>query len=347
MLLDSLICLKGRDTGLRIMAVTAGCYSAIVLWVGLFGSNASALIPAFAGAPVLFLTGQRRCRDAGKPQWAGTLTQVPWWLLAVTVSVSVSAVWWLVIALTGIIGSMLLAVFPSRGAARFEYGYHGPATADTVTAKTSRRVEPSLNGEISHAQAPVTPGSVPNDLSTGARSREVTAQAPLNQKQWLLAGAGVLSLVVIGLLVSPLFTGESQPDAQAADEPRPEAVSAPEVSVSFRDGFKLSLQGDKLSLSWLGDDGDNEVLWDLADAKGDRGCRELRFNNGAAYRPMKVERLADQNNSTQAEFTPLDTQAIIKDIARRGKMSLCGYTFSLKGSRADMSKNRVFRAYIE
>ena len=329
------------------MAITACSYLAIVLWIGLFGSNAGVVIPAVVGAPLLFMTGIRRCRDANKPQWMGALTQVPWWLLAIMVSFSVSATWWLAIVLIGIIGSMLLAIFPSRSVGRFESGYQGPAMASQVKNKTSVRVEPSLDGAVDHTvDEPITT-SGSDEPSIGAQLQEVIEEAPLNRKQWLFAGVGVLSLVVIGLLVSLLFSGESEPEAQVVDKPQPEVVTVPKETVAFRDGFKLSLQGEKLSMSWLGDDGNSEMLWDLADAKGDRSCRELRFNNGTTYRPMTVERLADQNNSTQAEFTPLDTKAIIKDIARRGKVSLCGYTFSLKGSQADMSKNRAFRAYIE
>ena len=330
------------------MAISVGCYLVAILWIGLFGANASIFITAVLGAPMLFLSGQRRCRDAHKPQWVGALTQLPWWLFAISVSLSASVSWWLSLALIGVIASMLLAIYPSRSVGRFEYGYHGPVTLNNPKSKNLQRVEPSLNGEIDHSTVETySAHSAADTASVSAQLQEVIEETPLNRKQWIFAGVGVLSLVLVGLLSSMIFSGEAETQAQQVEAPQPQAVSEPTETVSFRDGFKLSLQGNKLSMSWLGDDGASEVLWQLADAKGDRSCRELRFNNGTSYRPMKVTRLGDQYNSTQAEFTPLDTKAIIKDIARRGKVSLCGYTFSLKGSQADMSKNRAFRAYIE
>ena len=347
MLLNSLICLKGRDSGLRTMAITVSCYLTVVLWIGLFGSNASVLMAAIFGAPILFLTGQRRCRDANKPQWFGLLTQIPWWLVAIMASLSVSASWWLALTLFGVIGSMLLAIHPSRSVGRFEYGYHGPAVSMRVASNKAPRVEPSINVDLGHSTTDdsVWTSNPESNSSLGAQLQEVIEEAPLTQKQWIFAGVGILSLVVVGLLVSSLFSGDVSSDEKHVVESVPPSVIQPKETVEFRDGFNLSLQTDKLFISWLGDEGDSKILWQLTDAKGDRSCSELRFNDGTTYRPMIVERLVD--SSTEATFTPLDTKAIIKDIARRGKVSLCGYNFSLKGSQSDLSKNPSFRAYIE
>nr|WP_239480651.1 hypothetical protein [Parashewanella hymeniacidonis] len=336
-----------QSPGLRTMAITMSCYLTMVLWIGLFGNNASAFVAAIIGAPILFLTAQRRCRDANKPQWIGLLSQLPWWLMTFIVSFSGSVSWWLAIALLGIIGSMLLAVPPSRSVGRFEYGYHGPATQKMAKLNTVRRVEPSLNGDVGSSDSTEFANS-DGHSSIGAQIQEVIEEAPINQKQWLIAGAGLLGVVVIGIFINGFFTGNSNADdEQDAEQQQPPAIAKPKESVSLQDGFQLSLQDDKLFMIWLGSDGNGEMLWQLADAKGDRSCRQLRFNNGTVYRPMTVERLADRNNSTQAGFSPLDTKDIIKDIARRGKVSICGYNFSLKGSQSDLSKSAVFRAYIE
>ncbi|RYV04218.1 hypothetical protein SOPP22_00285 [Shewanella sp. OPT22] len=319
----------------------------MLLWIGLFGSNVSVLMAALIGAPILFLTSQRRCRDANKPQWMGLLTQVPWWLTALLTSFSGSVSWWLATMLLGVIGSMLLAVFPSRSVGRFELGYQGPAIQHLPKASATRRVEPSLNSEAEHVEAESF-SAIEDHSSISSQIQEVIEEAPLNQKQWLMAGVGVLGLAVIGILMSSLVSTDGNADEeQTAMQPEITEHTQPRETVSLRDGFELSLQGDKLFMSWLGSDGGVETLWQLDNAQGDRSCRHLRFNNGTTYRPMTVERLADRNNSSQADFSPLDTKAIIKDVARRGKVSLCGYTFSLKGSQSDLSKNAIFRAYIE
>ncbi len=328
------------------MAITASCYFAMMLWIGLFGSNASVFVAALVGSPLLFLTSQRRCRDANKPQWHGLLSQVPWWLVAIMVSFSVPATWWLAFALIGLIGSMLLAISPSRSLGRFENGYQGPALTSVTKKANATRVEPSLSGEVDHSAAEDTSTVSSSRTSISSQLQEVIEEAPLSQKQWILAGAGVLTLAAMVLFISNLFSNnELDKTEMASEQVEPQVESTPKETVSLRDGFKLSLQNNKLYMIWLGDEGVSEVLWQLTDAKGDRSCRVLKFNNGTTYRPIKVERLPD--SSTQADFTPLDTQAIVKDIARRGKISLCGYNFSLKGSQSDLSKNRAFRAIIE
>ncbi|MGS0730174.1 DUF805 domain-containing protein, partial [Shewanella sp. 0m-11] len=116
------------------------------------------------------------------------------------------------------------------------------------------------------------------------------------------------------------------------------------ISTSMPDGFSLALEEDVLIIRWLGETGAASNLWSLATAKGDKTCSRLRFNNGTEYRPLVVDLLAD--TGTEARFSPLDTEAIIVDMARRGNVSLCGYNFSLKGSQAALGKVAAFRTYL-
>ncbi|ABO25362.1 hypothetical protein SHLO109777_17265 [Shewanella loihica] len=160
-----------------------------------------------------------------------------------------------------------------------------------------------------------------------------------------LLGFGCLSL----LLGSLFWLGGDDATEQVAAESEPEKLIAQSSSTNIKqvampDGFKVQLEGKVLMLSWLGERGEPGTIWSLASAEGDSSCKNLTFNNGVSYRPMTVSLLAD--TSTQARFSPLDTPAIINDIAMRGSLTLCGYEFSLKGSQAALAKEPAFRPYL-
>ena len=168
------------------------------------------------------------------------------------------------------------------------------------------------------------------------------------QKLWLGVSASVL--VVVCLVVALWFDASStdmEADVanQEASQDAVESNKLERVQVKLPDGFALVLESNHLGeetlvMRWLGDEGVAERLWSLADARGDKRCAHLTFNDGSQYRPMQVDLLAD--SATEARFTPLDTQKIIKDMARRGSVKLCGYNFSLKGSQAALGRELKF-----
>ncbi|TVP14666.1 MerC domain-containing protein [Shewanella sp. KCT] len=173
----------------------------------------------------------------------------------------------------------------------------------------------------------------------------ITLTAIKGHPRGALLGFGCLSL----LLGSLFWLGGDDATEQVAAESEPEKqiAQAPGTNikqVAMPDGFKVQLEGKVLMLSWLGERGEPGTIWSLASAEGDSSCKNLTFNNGVSYRPMTVSLLAD--TSTQARFSPLDTPAIINDIAMRGSLTLCGYEFSLKGSQAALAKEPAFRPYL-
>ncbi|MCL1078627.1 hypothetical protein D5R81_12080 [Parashewanella spongiae] len=360
MLLNSLFCIHGRDTSLRFVAISASCFFVILLWMLIFGSNASVFIPAVTAGIVLLLSGYRRVRDAQKPQWWSVTLLVPWLALSVSISSDTLFSIWLSMLIFGCIATLLLAFPKSLSVGRFSSGYQGPATKMHGAQSTStKRVEPSLNAQFDSGDSEQAPNYWPNaNESTDALlDREPMQQdsmkslfsdmiesSPINRKTLLFIVITLLSLTVLGLLGQSMW-GDHELDTVSTAEQAVIPTSEPEVTVSFSDGFSMGLSDKKLSMTWLGDEGEAQTLWTLADAIGDSNCQVLRFNNGTQYRTIKVERLSD--SSTKAWFTPLDTKAILKDVARRNKASLCSYTFSLKGSQADLSKEPLFRAYIE
>jgi hypothetical protein len=157
---------------------------------------------------------------------------------------------------------------------------------------------------------------------------------------------GVSAAVLIGYAVAALVGFVSQ--LSFSDKPdefeAPAQIAVDVAKVTFPDGFELVLYGDILAFRWLGDDGEAHDLWRLDTAKGDKRCSELVFNNGSKYRPLQVGLLSD--SATEAKFSPLDTQAIINDIALRGSVKICGFNFSLNGSQSALGQNSRFSDFL-
>ncbi|RLV59099.1 hypothetical protein D5018_13900 [Parashewanella curva] len=348
MLLNSLFCFRGKDSGLRTLAILSASYFFALIWMALFGLNASIVIPTLLGAPVISLTGFRRVRDAQKPQWWSYVIIVAWLIWALMVYFTES---WSVGLITGVMMLLLssfIALPASQGQGRYVLGYQGPVTANVAMSRPARRVEPSLDG----ASEPV----FMDDASVEEQQEEPEYhhqpnritwldKLPLSRQQIIMAAIGIMVLVLSVIFLSFVFSSESNDDANVEQQVSPAEPLVERTSVEFKDGFNLSLEGDKLFMSWNGDTGQPQTLWSLATAKGDKDCQNLTFNNGSKYRPIQVKLLPD--TSTEAQFSPLDTASIIKDVALRGKAQLCGYSFSLKGTQAVLSKNKQFRAYIE
>ncbi|MCU8002885.1 MULTISPECIES: hypothetical protein [unclassified Shewanella] len=168
----------------------------------------------------------------------------------------------------------------------------------------------------------------------------------VERRYWRPAGIGCGVVLLIALVWGLWPNG----DAETGDGAEVVTVNAiapyagERVTLALPDGFSVALEDDILIMRWLGEKGKAQNLWSLATAKGDKTCSVLSFNNGTDYRPVTVDLKAD--SASEARFSPLDTQAIIIDLARRGNISLCGYKFSLKGSQAILEQNRTFGDYI-
>nr|WP_243887774.1 hypothetical protein [Shewanella algae] len=165
------------------------------------------------------------------------------------------------------------------------------------------------------------------------------------QRKGLAIATLVTALLGLGLIIWLLWPQAEPNDASGREATEIAAETSDRVTVRLPDSFSLSLDGDLLRMSWLGDTDAPGPLWDLATAKGDRRCAELVFNNGTGYRPMSV--VIGDNGKVEAAFSPLDSQVIVQDMARRGSVKFCGYDFSLKGSQAALGSVPAFRQLIE
>ncbi|WP_394148209.1 DUF805 domain-containing protein [Shewanella atlantica] len=352
---SSLFCIRGRDNGPRFAAITALAYLVLLLGFIFIGASSALLLLALILMPLIGLSGLRRMRDAARPTWLLGLSFIPLLLFVLSLvygdSLSFAASFVVFAALiTG-----FLAIQRPVGKNRYHQGYFGPA-ATVVNAKGRMRVEPTLDGSA----AAVTGHSSDVDMAEQLKDHEpydepVRGFDGISMAQWsswaqqnrkLLVGSvvGISSMVIIAGIWS-LFSGTAD-DEYVAPEPE---VSEPAVvvqrdEVKFPDGFSLILEQELLVMRWLGEADEPGMIWSLATAEGDKSCAHLTFNNGTRYRPVSVELMPD--TAIEARFSPLDTESVISDIARRGSVKLCGYDFSLKGSQSALAKSGTFIPYL-
>ena len=154
----------------------------------------------------------------------------------------------------------------------------------------------------------------------------------------ILAVIGVIGLIT--LLIVWFVNREPSVADEVEDYETEEVINNARTEVKLPDGFWIALEDNVLIVRWLGSVGETKNLWRLASAKGDSTCANLTFNSSSRYRPITVDLV--QDGSTEARFSPLDTSAIITDVALRGSFTLCGYDFGLSGSQAALGRNPVF-----
>ncbi|SQH74211.1 conserved membrane protein of unknown function [Shewanella benthica] len=366
---QSLFCFKGLDNGVRFALISASVYFILLLGFVLLGHSAALLVLGCLLAPVLGLSAYRRMRDAAGPSWYASLVLIPLCLFSITLVYGASLALAVAILVIVVLFSLFFARLPSVAKVKsYHQGYVGPA----VTPRSSvncRRVEPSLGGHVSvadadadadadeyDAEAPHAYESVSEEdnhqwqASSSQQGffdsmalRPWTHWAKQNQKLLLAVVACLGALVLIAGLFEAL-TADNEPISELVQATSAQVIAPSREEAKIPDGFSVLLENDVLIIRWLGEKAAEGEIWSLASAQGDRSCAKLSFNDGSYYRPMLVEYMPD--TSIEARFSPLDTRAIISDIAMRGSIKLCGYDFSLKGSQSALSKNAVFIPYL-
>ncbi|EDQ00560.1 hypothetical protein [Shewanella benthica] len=352
---QSLFCFKGLDNGVRFALVSASVYFILLLGFVLLGQSAALLVLGCLLAPVLGLSAYRRMRDAAGPSWYACLVLIPLCLFSITLVYAASLALAVAILVIAVLLSLFFARLPSVGKVK---SYHQGYVGSAVTPRSSvnrRRVEPSLGGHVSVADAYEGVSEEEEDNHQWQTSssqqgffdsmalRPWTHWAKQNQKSLLAVVAGLGALVLIAGLFEAL-TADNEPISELVQATSAQVIAPSREEAKIPDGFSVLLENDVLIIRWLGEKAAEGEIWSLASAQGDRSCANLSFNDGSHYRPMLVEYMPD--TSIEARFSPLDTRAIISDIAMRGSIKLCGYDFSLKGSQSALSKNAVFIPYL-
>ena len=152
----------------------------------------------------------------------------------------------------------------------------------------------------------------------------------------------ILSAVLISMLLSSFKTVEPQIDTASKTIIKSLRLSP----LDLPDNFTLMLsEHSGIIINWQADTTNEIELWDIHKAQGDKNCQEIVFNDGEKIRTINV--MVEGGNDYFANFSPLDTKALLQSIAFRGNFSLCGYKFSLKGSQAALGKHSDYADIID
>ena len=104
-----------------------------------------------------------------------------------------------------------------------------------------------------------------------------------------------------------------------------------------------------ISINWQADEVSDTVLWSQLTAQGDESCKVISFNKGEPIRTLSVQVVNSNGTNINyfADFSPLDSKALIQALAFRGNFTLCGYDFSLKGSQEALGKNEQYAQWVD
>ncbi len=380
MQLNTFFCYRGVDSNLRFALINLGGLALVSLCDLLLASHGILIFIALFLSVVVGLSAYRRLQGFKSP-----LVLLPAVSLLV-VSIGLVYQWSILSIIFACLFVITAVMIGLRPLPKSTYksdglGYSGPLA---TKAQGRRRVEPVLaaNEQTTHFDGAqlsefelqtYSPESDSTAFDSEAEehssvrdrkrhSYDEEMSGSLSQtlldllnfiKKWIAViphapkvfGAIGAVLAVVLIIWSLWPTAEQQLETvEAQPEPQVPASTDQYVMAEMPDGFTVLLDGDALLLKWLGERGQPGLLWSLTTAKGDRSCQAVTFNNGTEYRSLEVNLMPD--TSTVARFSPLDTQGIVKDIAMRGSLSLCGYQFSLKGSQAALAKEAAFRPYL-
>lgn len=374
-LLKSLFCLRGFDNRSRFIIITFFCLLSFIILNEIFISSLlAAFICLLFCLSVSIMATQRRLNDA-KLHRNWLLAPASTFLISglITIFTGHGSVYWLL--LVPLLLSLLLLTYPSAKTRSYILGYLGPVDLSAHLQKTRnnlrshQRIEPKINtthyaesitqpnqaslavnathnSSMQSTDKPNTSFNTPyestNDVGESIRLYIFSKN---NTRTTLSIIAFILILAVTILLIFGNGSSEMKIEGTLIKKVI-EKDNELKHHITLPDNFSLMISRyNGLVISWQSNSEENTELWSIKYAQGDKSCQNIQFNKGDTIRSYKV---AIENDGQHfAYFSPLDTTALVKNIAFKGRFSLCGYEFSLKGSQTILGKAEFYANLIE
>lgn len=355
LLVKSLFCVVGRDNGLRFAAIHIGSYCVFLLSFVLFKQMAIAQsVILIALLPIVLASSIRRVNDAGSAKVTAFLPPLVYLLICITVILTdSSASYWLLFLSAAITGVFTLINHGQHDdSVQYLLGYNGPIDLSDYVLDTassaSQRIEPSLHGaSVSHNVHVQTQAEKSDGVDDFTALKDGWLDLKVVFKQhWRLVGivAVFFSLCIFTLL----YLGQTNTQTQVEPIVEPikpvNVLSIPEYEVTFPDEFSVGLnqyQGSIIRWQVTGID-DGEV-WNVGSALGKKSCQTIDFNKGKDYRSVSAEVVG---SFYQVYFSPIDTEQLIRSLAKQSNFKLCGFDFSLKGSSKQLKSKPQFAQWL-
>jgi len=373
-LLKSLICLKGYDNGRRFLVISLICYSLVLLLSSVMSqAPVILLLLLIVTSPIIATSSMRRIHDAGFATPLAAIPLVIFWLNLFGLSyIDHPARWVLIIFAfftTIVVGTISNANARSRRNKHYQMGYNGPielvVKEDIILHK--ERIEPTIAGkkvtesyteDLLSSQSVHPEQSYDTKIHEEALAKDQSDHWEQKLGQWLaenkkIAAIAIISLSIVTFLILSLSSNnEIEEKPIVIEEKEPEFVKQRLNKIEMPDQFWVMLdQNDALTIAWEGDFktksqlGENDSYWSAATGKGDKDCVDLDFALGEKLRSLNVT--VKNGGDYYADFSPVDSQLIIRSIADKDRFKLCGYEFTLKGTRSLLRKNDKYFEYLK
>ncbi|MDG1751707.1 MAG: hypothetical protein P8I03_08610 [Thalassotalea sp.] len=366
--LQSLFCWSGADNRYRFSLIVALSHVFFIIFSAIFhASFFISFIILLLSTIVITCTTKRRLSD-GKltKNWLYT-PSVSFALIGlIIISFNHQALYWLTL-LSAALSSILLT-YPGSNSNRYVYGYYGPINLASKKNSPirSHRIEPTLMNQ--HLTVNVdNVNSFNNPISSSTQYQEETyynesthdnnpsqdlgeliRSKLLNNQNSKYTILGLLAIITVAMFTSLILsisdsneTSINQQENMVENSNTVNDKMERKNKITLPDDFSLMTTPFKgVIIHWQADINNVGNLWNIRQATGERNCQSIQFNNNDSYRTTLV--LVENSNEYVAEFSPLDTINILKSIANRSDFTLCGYSFSLKGSQSALSKHSFY-----
>jgi len=375
--LQAVFCLKGFDDRNRFFATSIFTILGFIFCSAILSNYlVVSFVILFILTLVLTCSAKRRLHDAKlNKNWQF----VPGGLLLLTgiLSLLLESTGSYYLLILPLLSIALLLTYPSKKTnkkANYILGYFGPVDLSEykqkpVAIKTpNQRIEPTLAAEGANeqlysyetiAEQSITPDHTFDDEidSKQADIGELIRLKFLGNRKIQLGLIASVTLIFLGVLVnstiSAIPTEQNITNKSELHEPKVLASSIPATVLTNKDHLLAMPDNFNLYLSeyqgviihWQADEVANGELWSQLSTKGDESCQSIKFNKGSSIRPLSV--LVENGSEYFASFSPIDSSELIKALAFRGKFSLCGYSFSLKGTQAVLGKHSQYAPFLE
>ena len=375
--IQSVFCLKGFDERSRFFITSLISLLGFILCSALFTDY---LLVSFAClilfTALIVCTTKRRLHDAKlNKNWQ----LVPAILLLITGTISLmidnsSSYYLLVLPALSI---ALLLTYPSKdnqskqsqSQQKYILGYYGPIDLSmyfqeaTTMSVHNQRIEPTLAANGISEQPYISEAAF--EQSRNHSQQNDTKQADIGElirlkflgnRKLQLAVIASVALIFIAVLVNSLFSSNTTLASDINDisiekkltqksDPLNILVTKNQL-LPMPDNFSLYLSSHQgIIIHWKADQVSDGELWSQLTVEGDKTCQSIKFNKGEPLRPLSVS--VENGSEYFASFSPLDSVELVQALAFRSKFSLCGYSFSLKGSQAVLGKNSYYAPFLD
>ena len=375
--LQAVFCLKGFDDRSRFFATAIISILGFIFLSAIFsGYLAVSFAILLLLTAVLTCSTKRRLHDAKlNKNWQ----LVPGGLLLLTGVLSLfiensSSYYLLILPALSI---ALLLTYSSKNQKvgnNYILGYYGPIDlslyikAPIVMKSHNQRIEPTLITDGASEQFYINetvaeqniPTDDPSDFEANGKQADIGELIRLkflSNRKLQLGILACVSLVFIAVFINSAFNAINQEntDTHNTELNEPQVLSNNLVAniltkkehlLAMPDNFNLYLSEYRgIIIHWQADQVAQGELWSQLSASGDNSCQTITFNKGSSIRPLAV--FVENGSEYFASFSPLDSVELIQALAFRGRFSLCGYKFSLKGSQAVLGKNNQYAPFLD